>query len=404
MPGSDSDSSARGTSSSPHGQGNLAARPFRADRVIVDVFGCIRASYVVTGVSMLAVKGDSAYLSAATQGWLLAGVTAWSAILFWSAHRAGEFSRWMVLTDCLIAAALVAFGTRQCVPAERLTWGNWSFTYGLSASLIAGASNGLAALPEVALLVVCFLFGLWPSWRAAQVTNLIGNTSEFAWFALIAFLASLFLHRIERKLDSAFTAQVAAESRRAALSARYTDQLINYGMLHDTVLSTLTAIARGGLDHQVPQVKERCAREAEYLRRLIHGGLSVSASDAGLDNVLSRLVAEADELGMRVRYFTDTLPDLPPETVTAISRAAREALNNVRAHAGTEQAWIAMVADGGGVTVTVTDRGNGFDQQRATEGFGISRSIAARMLDAGGVATITSVPGHGTSVELRWPR
>jgi signal transduction histidine kinase len=210
------------------------------------------------------------------------------------------------------------------------------------------------------------------------------------------------LHSVERKLDAAFAARIAAESSRAALSAKYADRLIQYGVLHDTVLSTLTAIARGGLDYRAPRVQERCAREAEYLRRLI-GGLSDPIANDGLGGALARLVTEAEEIGLRVRYFADTLPELPPDAVMGINWAAREALNNIKTHAGTDQAWITAVGDGGGITVTVTDRGAGFNQQEPSMGFGIRQSIVQRMLDAGGAATITSVPGHGTSVEMTWP-
>ncbi len=380
------------------------AGTFRAGRVVVDVFGCIRASYVVTALSVILVKGDSAYAGVTTQAWLLAGATAWSAYLFWSAHQSEKFDRKLVWIDVLIATALLAFGTRQCILSERLTWGNWSFTYGLSTALVAGAAGGRLLLPEIALMVVAFLYGLWPGWHSLPITNLIGNTSEFAWFAAIAFLAARFLRGIERKLNAAFVAQVAAESRRAALTARYNDRLAHYGVLHDTVLSTLTAISRGGLDYRAPQVRELCARQAGYLRRLIHSGLSDGDLDAGLEAALLELVAEAEDLGLRVRYHTDAVPDVPAITVSAIIGAAREALNNVRLHSGSSRAWVTVVGDAGVVTVTVADQGAGFEPGRNDQSFGISQSISQRMLDAGGAAVITSLPGHGTSVELRWPR
>ena len=92
----------------------------------------------------------------------------------------------------------------------------------------------------------------------------------------------------------------------------------------------------------------------------------------------------------------------------AISAAIREALNNVARHSGTTEAWVTItsgpVEQPGSVSVLVTDRGRGFDVAGTRRGIGLSQSITARLAEVGGIASVDSEPGQGTTVELRWPR
>lgn len=88
-----------------------------------------------------------------------------------------------------------------------------------------------------------------------------------------------------------------------------------------------------------------------------------------------------------------------------MAQAVREALVNVAGHAGTSEAWIevSQPADGG-LQVTVRDAGAGFDPDRVGPGrLGVRRSIIERLADQGGQASVTSAPGEGTVVSLRWP-
>jgi signal transduction histidine kinase len=330
--------------------------------------------------------------------------------MFRAARRAGRFSRGWAWADVAVAMALLVLVTRTCVPAERLSWGNWAFTFGLSSALIAGAACGVTECTAMtALLLASFMAALLLPVAAhpLQVTNLIGNPLEFVWFAALAFLAVRYLRRVETRLHAAVTAQISSESRTAALRASH------YAILHDTVLPTLTAIARGGLDHRISEVRARCAREADYLRRLVHSDLGQELTPVpGLSHALtpvpdlgyalSEVAGEAEELGLRVHYATDSLPELPAPAVTALTQAAREALNNVRLHSGTLEAWVTAVGEGATVQVTIVDRGRGFDQRQITAGFGLRRSIIGRLAEADGSAQVISAAGS-TSVELRWP-
>jgi signal transduction histidine kinase len=199
-----------------------------------------------------------------------------------------------------------------------------------------------------------------------------------------------------------FARRVAAETARAADSARHSARLACFQALHDTVVTTLVAIARGGLDHRSPEVRQRCARDADYIRRLLLE--DTPPADSGLDQRLAEVIAAAEGLGLRVRYRHDPAPaSVPPVVAAALGEATREALNNVQLHAHVSVCWVTVLRVGPALTVRIVDRGRGFHPEEVRGGFGLSGSIAARMRAAGGVGRVLSAPGEGTTVDLSWP-
>ena len=93
-----------------------------------------------------------------------------------------------------------------------------------------------------------------------------------------------------------------------------------------------------------------------------------------------------------------------------LASATRAALDNVRRHCGEgARAWVLVEDEPDMVTVTIRDDGPGIPNGRLAEAaaagrLGVSHSIRGRLRDLGGSATISSVPGEGTEVELRLPR
>jgi signal transduction histidine kinase len=99
-----------------------------------------------------------------------------------------------------------------------------------------------------------------------------------------------------------------------------------------------------------------------------------------------------------------------PEPTRATSmlayRLTREALANVARHAGAATVAVTVTRRDGGVAVTVTDDGCGFDPDRATvavPGHLGLRSLHTMAQAAGGSFRVTSQPGAGTTVELWLP-
>jgi signal transduction histidine kinase len=285
----------------------------------------------------------------------------------------------------------------------------------------------VAALAVGALLAV----------HAFATTAVIGNTPELAgeltsclngllWFAVVLGFAVRYLRRQGSLLDRLTEERLAEQARRVADQARDKARRDHYRTLHDTVLTTLAAIARGGLDHRTAQVRERCARDADYVRRLM---LDDPAEVGTVGERLGRVVTDAEALGLRVHYHLDDLPsDVPDEVVEAFAGAVQEALNNVVRHSGTLTAWLTATGTDGVVVIRVVDQGVGFvpdtvnaagvatvatataGTATATErstlpatGFGLPYSVDSRMRSVGGTARVSSAPGEGTCVELSWP-
>ena len=136
-----------------------------------------------------------------------------------------------------------------------------------------------------------------------------------------------------------------AATAQAADSARRTAGAAYFQALHDTVVTTLVVIARGGLDHRAAEVRQRCARDADYLRRLLLD--DAPPTDSDVTQRLAEAIAAVEGLGLRVRYRPDPAPaPVPPAAAEALGEATRAALNNVLIHAGTSVCWVTVLRSG----------------------------------------------------------
>lgn len=246
------------------------------------------------------------------------------------------------------------------------------------------------------------------------------------------------LYRRAAAADAALAeADLTAAGQHVILS-RNIERREHERLLHDTVLNTLTSLARvsagDALDGAgVAPMVSRAGQDVA----LIEAALSdpdpdgSAAADGDLIRGLRGVADAMSARGLRVHFeVADDVPAVPAQVVTALSNATREALSNVAAHAGTADAWVevsraAPDADGGaadarvagasvtadraaadraGAQVTVRDRGTGFDPAQADRArLGLRRSITERVADCGGHASVWSAPGRGTVVRLSWP-
>lgn len=173
--------------------------------------------------------------------------------------------------------------------------------------------------------------------------------------------------------------------------------------LHDGVLQTLAVIQRRSPETELAQL----ARSQEVdLRAFLAGAGDADVTALGLEAELrtraARVVA-SHAAPINVVVAPD-LGSVRTEAQTAIVGAAGEAMVNAAKHArATRIAVYAEPSDGGGVYVSVSDDGIGFDPATASTGMGITGSIRGRLEDIGGRCEITSRPGHGTEVQLWVP-
>jgi signal transduction histidine kinase len=352
-----------------------------------------RASHLAGGLVTVVQhqRGEAA-------AWAVLGVAgACSVLVFGTALRGGWFSAPTVWTDVVVAGGLLPFAAFSWDGGGQPAFTAWVLLLGGSASATAAVALEGRWLAGALLTLVCGHLG-WQAMAAAGPAILGGDINALASSAVLAWVFWWYLRRQGRLLDAANQRALAAESQRA----RYAERLDHHRALHDTVLATLTAIAGGGVDANSAQVRERCAREAAYLRRLVQRGTD-EAGHAEVATALEDAVRSAESLGLKVTAQYHRLPEIPARVAAALGDAVTEAFNNVLRHAGTGHAYLTATGTAGEVCVTVVDRGAGFDPGRPTAGLGLCHSVHARLCEVGGRASVDSAPGEGARVELRWP-
>jgi signal transduction histidine kinase len=178
--------------------------------------------------------------------------------------------------------------------------------------------------------------------------------------------------------------------------------------IHDSVLQVLAMVQRRGAEAggAAAELGRLAGQQEAALRSLV--GTGAAASPSG-DVDLRALVLPIQSDQVTVSAPAESVR-LEKEAAGELTAAIRAALDNVRRHCGERaQAWVLVEDEPGLVTVTVRDDGPGIEEGRLAEAaaagrLGVSHSICGRLRDLGGGATIRSVPGEGTEVELHLPR
>ena len=101
------------------------------------------------------------------------------------------------------------------------------------------------------------------------------------------------------------------------------------------------------------------------------------------------------------RDVPDSIGD---DAALCLYRVAQESLRNVVKHSRAESAEVELCGGKGGLRLTVSDSGVGFEPDRIRErnGLGVI-SMRERLRSLGGRLSIRSAPGEGTRVEAVVP-
>ncbi|MEI2778553.1 MAG: ATP-binding protein [Tetrasphaera sp.] len=340
------------------------------------------------------------WLPAAVAAYGLATLTAIGTALF---SLRGRPLGQLAFAPAIAGVAFLALGGLQTEAGYGTGYSHPTLAVSIGLALLLALEMDFARTAFVAAgLAVAYLLGVTSTLAlgASVLTSAASNVATLVAVPVVGgWLGRTF---VELARSRAAYDTTSAQVRRG--EAREEERSRQYRLLHDTVLSTLSALSRGSLDTMDPAVSQRLSADADYLRGLI----ATSASGAGMHLVgeLSRMTREQAVTGLRVHQHISDVPDeLPHEVKRALTDSIYEALTNVVKHSGRREAWVTIVGapQGEGVTVTITDQGAGFDPAARRAGRGIDHSLRARMADVGGSASIDSEPGQGTTVELRWP-
>ncbi|WP_345046273.1 sensor histidine kinase [Streptomyces rameus] len=145
-------------------------------------------------------------------------------------------------------------------------------------------------------------------------------------------------------------------------------------------------------------------------RRFVAALTPPALEDTTLAGALERLCSTAGSrhrITARFRLTGDPVP-LATAHEVALLRIAQSALANTVSHAHATTAEITLGYGDDHVALGVVDDGTGFDPDRPPTpdpeggGFGLA-AMRARVHSLGGALTITSTPGHGTTLTARLP-
>lgn len=186
--------------------------------------------------------------------------------------------------------------------------------------------------------------------------------------------------------------------------------------LHDAINQSL--FSAGLIAEVLPRLWERDQAEArrslEDLRKLTRGAMAEMRALLAELRPSTLIDAElGDLLGLLANAFTGrtNVPakvavvgqgTLPADVQVAIYRICQEALNNVARHAAASMVEIYLNHDQNAIEVIIRDNGQGFDPEQISSGhYGLSM-MRERAEGAGARLSITSQPGQGTALTLRW--
>jgi signal transduction histidine kinase len=189
----------------------------------------------------------------------------------------------------------------------------------------------------------------------------------------------------------------AVAEERARVAREIHDGLAQYLF----AVSTQTSLLAGGgeLEKVLPRLQE-AASAAQQEARFAVLALSSASGSAPFDSALNRYVEILTADGrLDVDLEIERGVELGPDEQIEIFRIVQEGLANVRRHANARRTTVLIGVRGGQRVVRIVDDGTGFDEEAESRGQGL-RNIRDRVAAIGGVFSLVSRPGSGTSLEV----
>lgn len=361
-------------------------------RTVLRFAVALRCGGVLAAIAAAAI-GEGDGVSRRWQVCVLGGLAVW-ALLFAVRAAARGLSSGLVASDTAVVALALLVQERLVTVEAVVDETTWAVMLASTAIYVAqlGLSQ-LAGLAAAAVVIAAYLAG------APAATSQV----RVLFVQAVVVNALMWLLRRGGGRADAVVAERDREHRRAMVeAARRADERHHRSEMHDSVLATLVMVASGAVQAGSPVLARNARGALEVLEEFS------APADAGPPvDLVGRLNALVTEMAAEVEAVlsTDgTRIAVPPPVAQAIAGAAREALRNVVRHSGVAAAAVHAERRAGGVTVSVADRGRGFDPALVPGGrHGIRYSIRERMALAGGTARVASRAGEGAVVTLRWP-
>jgi signal transduction histidine kinase len=374
----------------------------RTERLIRGAFALVRMAALGQGaLSVLGSWGDYRYPVAVFGAFAVVLVDSAVVVAVWVRRPAVRADALIVidLASTALALILVDLATK---PFEDPALANVLYPYSVASMVIVGFApvrfRWAAAAASAMTVIYLAVTAGWLGFR----TDLLENAVTYWAYAVGAWILVRRVRQLARSLDQARQQAVARELELAeerARAQRDRERAATFRGLHDHVLQTMEFLSRNRSVGD-ERVQNDIDRQAAWLRTLIRDQLNPDPT--GLVAAIEKVVCEHAEAGLDTDLNVAGAKGgpVPAAVVAALSGAVHEALTNIRKHAGPTPCVVRVTATGTRVTVTVLDRGMGFEPEWVQHGTGLRQSIVARMAEIGGGAQISSSPGAGTLVEL----
>lgn len=183
--------------------------------------------------------------------------------------------------------------------------------------------------------------------------------------------------------------------------------------LHDDVGSTLSSIAL------FSEIAQQQSKEAiPYLRTIGENSRkmleamgdivwTINPENDQFEKIILRMKSYAYELLGAKKIDFDFLADgtvsqikLPMDVRKNLFLIFKEATNNIIKYSDADKAFFSITRDRDQLSMMISDNGKGFDLNKPTEGNGL-KNMKKRALEVGGKLLIESLPGSGTSINLK---
>ncbi|MCG7394812.1 sensor histidine kinase [Microvirga sp. ACRRW] len=208
--------------------------------------------------------------------------------------------------------------------------------------------------------------------------------------------------RIER------AAQNATEDNERFMRRMAYDLHDGIAQLIGLALLRLDRVRSNPHDHENLKTIQKVLSDALNDTRNICKGLLLPEVDKlSLKEALTFMIRQHErQTGMAIKCNISNLPEQAPQFVKiALCRFLQEGLNNAFKHAGGQGLGVDIAWDGLAITIEVTDKGPGMcnrDESIREHGLGLS-GLRDRIESIGGIVSITSQPGFGTSIKASLP-
>ena len=237
--------------------------------------------------------------------------------------------------------------------------------------------------------------------------------------ALIAIaLTSLYLIRSNRQIFARLAALSEQRSDLAQKLIATQESTLRHisRELHDEFGQVLTAIGSllSRVEKQVPQgaplredlqeVREIAQSTLNNIRTLSQALHPVLLDEQGLESTLDWYIPTVEhQTGLKLHYKKSgaSFP-LDGNAGVQVYRVLQEALNNVKRHAGAQEAWVRLEFQNDSISLEVEDHGRGFAPDAGHQGIGLV-GMRERAELVGGTLQVARREGGGTIVRLVVP-